>query len=92
MTTPKPIKPKVEQLTDVLFDRLAVMRDPNLRGSQLQDELARTKAMTQTSDQIIKAWALQVEAGRLIADAKHQSVAVRSVGHLTGAATNDGQG
>ena len=53
---------KISVLQDRLFDQIARLSKPELKGDELADEIARTKALTALSGQAIAAGRLTLDA------------------------------
>tara|TARA_Y100001963_G_C6551368_1_gene339997 strand:- start:248 stop:514 length:267 start_codon:yes stop_codon:yes gene_type:complete len=64
------MKNKMIDLNNHLFAQLERLSDEDLQPEQIKDEINRTKAMVDVSDQIIKNAALGLEAQKFVA--KHR--------------------
>ncbi len=62
------MKNKQVDLNNHLFSQLERLGDEGLTGEKLQEEIDRSKAVTDVSKQLIASAALSIKAQRLIAD------------------------
>jgi hypothetical protein len=68
-------KNKMTDLNNHLFSQLERLNDDELKGEQLTEEIARAKAMSNISSQIVNSARLQLEVVKLIndsGDVRHQ--------------------
>jgi hypothetical protein len=61
-------KNKMTDLNNHLFSQLERLNDDELKGEQLTEEIARAKAMSNISSQIVNSARLQLEVVKLIND------------------------